>query len=254
MTELLFQTDAYLSEFDAVVTAVTEGGGVILDRTAFYIGGGGQPCDTGVLADPASGARYAVGRVARAGGAIVHTIDADAAADGDGDGDAAAPAVGAALHGVIDWERRYLLMRTHTALHILCGVVWRDYGALVTGGDMRPGAARMDFELENMSAEFAGEVEGRINAEVSAARDIAVDFMTRAAADAHPDLIRTKINLLPAAVREVRTIDIRGLDLQADGGTHVRNTREVGIIKVTGHESKGRINKRLRIALAEAGG
>ena len=259
MTELLFQTDAYLSEFDAVVTAVTEGGGVILDRTAFYIGGGGQPCDTGVLADPASGARYSVSRVARAGGAIVHSVDIDAdagaAANAAADADAAAvPAVGAALHGVIDWERRYLLMRTHTALHILCGVVWRDYGALVTGGDMRPGAARMDFELENMSAEFAGEVEARINAEVSAARDIAVDFMTRAAADAHPDLIRTKINLLPAAVSEVRTIDIRGLDLQADGGTHVRNTREVGIIKVTGHESKGRINKRLRIALAEAGG
>ena len=252
MTELLFQTDAYLSEFDAVVTAVTEGGGVILDRTAFYIGGGGQPCDTGVLADPATGARYAVSRVARAGGAIVHSIDTEA--DAGAAADAAVPAVGAALHGAVDWERRYLLMRTHTALHILCGVVWRDYGALVTGGDMRPGAARMDFELENMSAEFAGEVETRINAEVSAARDIAVDFMTRAAADAHPDLIRTKINLLPAAVSEVRTIDIRGLDLQADGGTHVRNTREVGIIKVTGHESKGRINKRLRIALAEAGG
>ena len=259
MTELLFQTDAYLSEFDAVVTAVTEGGGVILDRTAFYIGGGGQSCDTGVLADPASGVRYSVSRVARAGGAIVHSVDIDAdagaAVNAAADADAAAvPAVGAALHGVIDWERRYLLMRTHTALHILCGVVWRDYGALVTGGDMRPGAARMDFELENMSAEFAGEVEARINAEVSAARDIAVDFMTRAAADAHPDLIRTKINLLPAAVSEVRTIDIRGLDLQADGGTHVRNTSEVGIIKVTGHESKGRINKRLRIALAEAGG
>lgn len=254
MTELLFHTDAYLAEFDAVVTAVTDGGGVILDRTAFYIGGGGQPCDTGVLADPDTGVRYAVSRVARAGGAIVHTIDAAAGNAAAGNAAAAVPAVGAALRGAIDWERRYLLMRTHTALHILCGVVWRDYGALVTGGDMRPGAARMDFELENMSAEFAGEVEARINAEVNAARDIAVDFMTRAAADAHPDLIRTKINLLPAAVSEVRTIDIRGLDLQADGGTHVRNTREVGAIKVTGHESKGRINKRLRIALGEGGG
>ena len=244
MTELLFQTDAYQSEFDAVVTAVNADGGVVLDRTAFYIGGGGQPCDTGRLADAASGgAEYRVTKVARAGGAIVHTLDS-----------ADRPAAGDALRGVIDWERRYLLMRTHTALHILCGVVWRDYGALVTGGDMRPGAARMDFELENMSAEFAGEVEARINAEVAAARDIAVDFMSRAAADAHPDLIRTKINLLPAAISEVRTIDIRGLDLQADGGTHVRNTREVGDIRVTGHESKGRINKRLRIALAETGG
>ena len=242
MTELLFLTDAYQSEFDATVADVTEDGGVVLDRTAFYIGGGGQPCDVGTLTDAASGADYRVSKVGRAVGAIVHTIDGDER-----------PAVGAALHGTIDWERRYLLMRTHTALHILCGVVWRDYGAFVTGGDMQPGRARMDFELENMSAEFAEEVEARINAEVAAARDIGVDFMNRADADAHPDLIRTKINLLPAAISEVRTIDIRGLDLQADGGTHVHNTREVGRISVVGHESKGRINKRLRIALAETG-
>ena len=240
MTELLFLNDAYVSEFEATVTEVTDGGAV-LDRTAFYIGGGGQPCDVGALTDPASGVEYRVSKVARAGGAIVHTIDG-----------AEPPAVGAALRGAIDWERRYLLMRTHTALHVLCGVVWRDYRALVTGGDMQPGRARMDFELESMSVDFAEEVEARINAEVAEARDIGVDFMSRPEADAHPDLIRTKINLLPAAIAEVRTIDIRGLDLQADGGTHVHNTREVGRINVVGHESKGRINKRLRIALAEA--
>ena len=239
MTELLFLKDAYRREFTATVAEVTDGGGVVLDRTAFYIGGGGQPADTGTLTD-GDGAIYPVAKVGRAGGQIVHTLD------GDG-----RPVAGAAVSGAIDWERRYLLMRTHTALHILCGVVWRDYGALVTGGDMRPGTARMDFELENMSAEFAGEVESRINAEVAQERDIAVDFMARADADAHPDLIRTKINLLPAGIREVRTIDISGLDLQADGGTHVHNTREVGYISVVGHESKGRINKRLRIALAD---
>ena len=239
MTDLLFLNDAYVSEFDAVVTHVNDDG-LALDRTAFYIGGGGQPCDVGTLTDAASGAVYRVTKVARAGGAVVHTID------GDG-----VPQVGTALHGAIDWERRYLLMRTHTALHILCGVVWRDYGALVTGGDMRPGTARMDFELENMSAEFAEEVEARVNAEVEHGRDIGVGFMGRDEADAHPDLIRTKINLLPAAIKEVRTIDIVGLDLQADGGTHVHNTREVGRIRVVGHESKGRINKRLRIALAD---
>ena len=241
MTELLFLNDAYVSEFDAVVTGVTDDGGVVLDRTAFYIGGGGQPCDVGTLTDPASGVEYKVTKAARAGGAIVHTIDGEHRPD-----------AGAALQGAIDWERRYLLMRTHTALHILCGVVWRDYGALVTGGDMRPGTARMDFELENMSAEFAEEVEARVNAEVGEGRDIGVGFMGRAEADAHPDLIRTKINLLPASIAEVRTIDIVGLDLQADGGTHVHNTREVGRISVVGHESKGRINKRLRIALADA--
>ncbi len=242
MTELLFLNDAYVSEFDAVVTEVNDDGGLALDRTAFYIGGGGQPCDVGTLTDTATGAEYKVVKVGRAGGTVAHTIDGEAVPD-----------VGTALHGAIDWERRYLLMRTHTALHILCGVVWRDYGALVTGGDMRPGAARMDFELENMSAEFAEEVEARVNAEVEEGRDIGVGFMGRADADAHPDLIRTKINLLPASIAEVRTIDIVGLDLQADGGTHVHNTREVGRINVVGHESKGRINKRLRIALADAG-
>ena len=242
MTELLFLNDAYVSEFDAVVTDVNDDGGLVLDRTAFYIGGGGQPCDVGTLTDDDAGAAYQVTKVGRAGGLIAHTIDGDAK-----------PAVGTALRGAVDWERRYLLMRTHTALHILCGVVWRDYGALVTGGDMRPGTARMDFELENMSAEFAEEVEARINSEVEQGRDIGVGFMGRAEADAHPDLIRTKINLLPASIAEVRTIDIVGLDLQADGGTHVHNTREVGRINVVGHESKGRINKRLRIALADGG-
>ena len=241
MTELLFLNDAYVSEFDATVTDVTDDGSVVLDQTAFYIGGGGQPCDVGTLTDAGSGIAYKVTKVGRAGGAVVHTIEGDAK-----------PAVGSTLRGVIDWDRRYLLMRTHTALHILCGVVWRDYGALVTGGDMRPGTARMDFELENMSVEFAEEVEERINAEVEQGRDIGVGFMGRHEADEHPDLIRTKINLLPASITEVRTIDIVGLDLQADGGTHVHNTREVGGISVVGHESKGRINKRLRIALADA--
>ena len=236
MTELLFQVDAYLQEFSAVVTEVVDGG-VVLDQTAFYVGGGGQPCDTGALTD---GEReYLVTKVGRADGRIVHTIDGPL------------PAAGATVTGRIDWERRYRLMRTHTALHILCGVVWRDYGAKVTGGDMRPGEARMDFELEQMTAEFAGEVEEKINAEVGAARSVHVNNLSRAEAEQTPDLIRTKINLLPPNIQEVRTIDISGLDLQADGGTHVANTSEVGPIRVTGHESKGRINKRLRIALAE---
>jgi misacylated tRNA(Ala) deacylase len=138
-------------------------------------------------------------------------------------------------------------MRTHTALHILCGVVWRDYGAQVTGGNMEPLKARMDFEFENMTAEFAHEVEGLINKEVEAARDIEIGNLSPEEAFAIPDLIRTKINLLPPQIKEIRTVDITGLDLQADGGTHVHNTSEVGHIRVVGHESKGRINKRLRI-------
>ena len=236
MTELLFHSESYVKEFQAIVTGVFDGG-VVLDRTAFYTGGGGQPSDSGTLTD--GDREYRVTGVKRSGGNLVHQIDGHL------------PAVGATVNGLIDWDRRYLLMRTHTALHILCGVVWRDYGALVTGGDMKPGEGRMDFEFENFSAEFVDELEIKVNAEVAADRDIHVNNLTRAEADQVPDLIRTKINLLPPNIQKIRTIDIHGLDLQADGGTHVANTREVGVIKVVGHESKGRINKRIRIALED---
>ncbi|RUA21848.1 MAG: alanyl-tRNA editing protein [Chloroflexi bacterium] len=236
MTELLFHNEAYLKEFEATVTDVVEGG-VVLDRTAFYTGGGGQPTDSGTLTSGSQ--EYQVTGIKREDGKLVHKISGES------------PSVGSTVTGVIDWDRRYLLMRTHTALHILCGVVWRDYGAKVTGGDMKPGEGRMDFEFENFSAEFAGELEAKVNAEVAANRDISVHHLSREEADKIPDLIRTKINLLPPNIQEIRTIDIHGLDLQADGGTHVASTREVGVIKVVGHESKGRINKRIRIALED---
>ena len=206
---------------------------MVLDRSAFYPGGGGQPADTGVLRTGDS--EYRVTRMSRSGGKLVHELDVEP------------PPVGAKMHGEIDWERRYRLMRTHTALHILCGVIWRDYDAQVTGGDMKPLSARMDFELEHMSADFAREIEALVNKEVEAARPVEARTLGRAEAFQIPDLIRTKINLLPGSITEVRTVDIVGLDLQADGGIHVANTREVGRIRVVGHESKGRINKRLRI-------
>ncbi len=234
MTEILCYTDSYLREFEARVLDVTPRG-VVLDRTAFYPGGGGQPSDTGFLR--ASDDEYRVTNISRAGGQTVHELDREP------------PPAGTAVLGEIDWDRRYRLMRTHTALHILCGVVWRDYEAHVTGGNMAPLAARMDFELEQMSADFASEVEARINAEVAAARAIEIKTLPRQEALQIPDLIRTKINLLPSAVNEIRIVDIVGLDLQADGGTHVANTSEVGHIRVVGHQSKGRINKRLRIEI-----
>jgi len=236
MTELLFHAESYLKEFEATVTDVADGG-VVLDRTAFYAGGGGQPSDSGTLTS--GGQEYQVTGIKRIDGNLVHQIAGDL------------PAVGASVSGQIDWNRRYLLMRTHTALHILCGVVWRDYGAQVTGGDMKPGEGRMDFEFENFSAEFVDELEAKVNAEVAENRNIHVNNLSREEADQVPDLIRTKINLLPPNIQEIRTIDIQGLDLQADGGTHVANTREVGGIKVVGHESKGRFNKRIRIALED---
>lgn len=239
MTELLFQDESYLKEFQANITEMVEGGAV-LDRSAFYIGGGGQPCDTGVLIH--DGHEHIVTKVGRKEGKIVHQIQEPGPIP---------LTAGQTVTGRIDWDQRLLLMRTHTALHILCGVVWRDYGAKVTGGDMRPGEARMDFELEQMSAKFAEEIEEKINSEVAIARNVIVGKLSREEADRTPDLIRTKINLLPSNIQEVRTIDIQGLDLQADGGTHVANTKEVGTIRVVGHESKGRINKRLRIGLAD---
>ena len=236
MTEALYHKDSYMRDFQAVVTDVV-GQGVVLDRSAFYPGGGGQPSDTGVLR--AGDVEYNVTKVARKDGKAVHELDGDP------------PAVGTAVTGTIDWDRRYKLMRTHTALHILCGIVWRDYGAKVTGGDMQPLQARMDFEMEHMTADFAREMEEKVNAEVAAGRRVTTANLPRDEAMNIPDLIRTKINLLPPAIHEVRIVDINGLDLQADGGTHVANTQDVGRIRVVGHESKGRINKRLRIQVEE---
>ncbi len=234
MTELLFHLDSYVREFEAEVVSI-DGSMVALDRTAFYPTGGGQPCDFGWLRWADGQAR--VVEVRRRGDLVLHTVEGEL------------PPVGARVCGTIDWERRYLLMRTHTALHILCGVIWRDYGAQVTGSNMEPGRARMDFELEGMSADFAAEIEQSVNREVEAGREVRTYLLPREEAFKIPDLIRTKVNLLPPDISEVRVVEIVGLDLQADGGTHVANTREVGRIKVLGHESKGKINKRLRIGL-----
>jgi len=234
MTEALYHTDAYLKEFDAVVTAV-EGQAVALDRTAFYPAGGGQPHDTGLLT--AGAHTWHVTKVRKAGPEVWHELDGEA------------PALGARLHGVIDWGRRYQLMRTHTAMHVLCGVIFRDYGASVTGGNMEPLKGRMDFEFETMRQELVKEIEEKINVEIAAGRAVKVKILPRAEAFAIPDLIRTKINLLPEGITEVRTVEIEGLDLQADGGTHVANTREVGHIRVTDYKSKGKINKRIEVAV-----
>lgn len=234
MTELLCLTHSYLREFEATIMEV-EGNRVVLDRTAFYPQGGGQPSDVGVLLDD-QGQIYRVLKVSKKG-KVFHKLDREP------------PPAGTRVYGEIDWEHRYRLMRTHTALHILCGVIFRDYGASVTGGNMEPLRARMDFELEHMSADFAQEVKEKINREVEAGRPVKVSVLPREEAFQIPDLIRTKINLLPEGIKEVRVVEIEGLDMQADGGTHVADTKEVGHIRVVGHESKGRINKRLRIAL-----
>lgn len=238
MTHLLYQTDAYLQKFNAIVSVVDAATrSVVLDQSAFYPGGGGQPCDFGTLT--VAGVTYPVLQVKKQGVDIAHVLG----------GEAPLPAVGAVATGVIDWERRYNLMRTHTALHILCGCVFRDYGALVTGGNMDPLEGRMDFEFETLRGELVGEIEMAVNHEVAAAREVRVNILPREQAFQIPDLIRTKINLLPEGITEVRTVEIVGLDLQADGGTHVRNTAEVGGIKVVDYKSKGAINKRIYIKI-----
>jgi misacylated tRNA(Ala) deacylase len=243
--EQLCYTDAYLRSVEARVAAVEPGEAtlLVLDRTVFYPGGGGQPSDRGQVLRHQDGRAWTVRAARKAGGEIVHELEP---AGGD------PPAVGDVVRVDLDWARRLALMRTHTALHALCGVVWRDYGALVTGGNMEPGAGRMDFEFERMSGELVGEIEAKVNAELALGREVRVAVLPRAQAFEIPDLIRTKINLLPPGIEEIRTIEIVGLDLQADGGTHVANTSEVGAIRVTGYESKGRINKRIRIALEDA--
>ena len=236
MTELLYQTDSTLREFDAVVTEIV-GDGVVLDRTAFYPGGGGQPCDLGGLLAADEG--WQVVKVKRSEGRVVHKLDRDP------------PPTGTKLIGSIDWAHRYALMRTHTAMHILCGVIWRDYGASVTGGNMEPLRGRMDFEFERMQAELVNEIEKKINVEVAAARPVSVQILAREEAFQIPDLIRTKINLLSPQITEVRVVTIEGLDMQADGGTHVDKTSEVGPLRIADYKSKGRINKRLVVELEE---
>jgi misacylated tRNA(Ala) deacylase len=234
MTEQLYQVDSYLKEFDARVTGV-DGQAVILDRTAFYPGGGGQPHDVGTLSWEGGSVR--VVKVKKQGDDVWHTLSGDP------------PPVGALVHGTLDWERRYRLMRTHSALHVLCGVVWRDYGASVTGGNMEPLQGRMDFEFETMHKELVTEIEASVNAEIEKAHPVRVAILPREEAFQIPDLIRTKINLLPPQIQEVRTVEIVGLDLQADGGTHVANTNEVGRVRVVDYKSKGAINKRIYIEL-----
>jgi misacylated tRNA(Ala) deacylase len=234
-SELLYLRDAYLRDFTATVIDVDAAGGrVTLDRTAFYPTGGGQPHDTGRLGDAT------VVDVRKEGEVVWHHIDGPL------------PGIGAAVTGTIDWERRHALMRTHSALHVLCGVIWNEWRVPVTGGNMEPLSARMDFEFDPLPEGFGPRVEDLVNAELAQARPIEVTFLPRDTAVMDDDLIRTKVNMIPETVTEIRVVDIVGLDKQADGGTHVRTTGEVGRIRVVKTESKGKGNKRIRLEIVDA--
>lgn len=228
--------DAYQAVAEGSVETINDGG-IVLSRTVFYARGGGQPGDTGILRW--DGGETRVADTVRIQGVITHVP-----VEGD-----PLPEPGMAVEGSIDWDRRYRTMRTHTALHALSGVIFRDFGAKVTGGNMEPGVARMDFELDGISQEFGRQVQERLNAELIKGYPTEIVYLAREIALQDPDLIRTKVNLIPEYVEEIRVVDIVGLDRQADGGTHVRTTLEVGQVTVTKTESKGKANKRMRIEL-----
>ena len=246
-TELLYQRDSSLRRVEATVVGIeSESRLVALDKTVVFPGGGGQPSDEGMLMRLADSRHWPLLSARKAGGVVWHELG----------GEEPLPEVTDQVRVELDWERRYRLMRMHTALHVLCGVVFRDYGALVTGGNMGPDRARMDFEMDSadFTPERVAEIERRANAELRAGRDVRARILPRDEAFQIPDLIRTKINLLPEGIAEVRTVEIVGLDLQADGGTHVSNTREVGGLRVVGTRSKGKANKRLEIELIDPTG
>jgi misacylated tRNA(Ala) deacylase len=231
-TDLIYLRDAYMRTTRAVVVAV-DGDRVALDRTLFFPTGGGQPNDKGVLGT------CRVDDVRKEGGTVWHTIEGTP------------PDIGAELELAIDWDRRHALMRTHTALHVLCGVIWNEWATAVTGGNMEPLSARMDFEFDPLPEGFGPRVEQLVNDEIAAARPIEVSFLPRETAVEDEDLIRTKVNMIPESVKEIRVVDIVGLDKQADGGTHVRSTDEVGRVRVVKTESKGKGNKRIRIEILD---
>jgi misacylated tRNA(Ala) deacylase len=233
-TELLFLRDAYLPECDAVVKEVRDNA-VILDQTIFYYTSGGQPHDLGVLDG------QLVTEVRKVDGDVLHFL-----AEGS-----VMPAVGATVHCVLDWERRHRLMRTHTAMHVLCGVIWNEWKVPVTGGNMEPLTARMDFELPDVPEGFVDKVERLVNDAIAQNHPIEVSFLPRDTAVVDEDLIRTKVSLIPDSVPEIRVVDIVGLDKQADGGTHVASTQEVGVVRVVKMENKGKGFRRIRVSIVE---
>jgi len=235
-TELVYLHDAYQRELEATVVD-RRPDAVALDRTIFYPTGGGQPHDTGRL-HHGGGVVVGVTAVAKEGTVVWHQLDGPA------------PEVGATVRCEIDWERRHQLMRAHSAMHVLCGVIWNAYGRAVTGGNMEPLGGRMDFEFDPLPDGFAQQVSDAVNAEIAADRPIEVTFLPRGEALADDALIRTKVNLIPDSVQVIRVVDIVGLDRQADGGTHVARTGEIGRFEIVKTESKGKGNKRVRIALS----
>ena len=237
-TKLLYHENSFTYECSAKVVAV-DGDEIALDATVFFPGGGGQMPDRGTITWDNRQQEASVIALNKRDDVVWHTLDR------------LPPPIGTEIVGTIDWEFRYQMMRTHTALHILCGTIWKEFGVQVTGGQMYPDKARMDFAMENLNKERIAYIEEKVNEAIEADYPIRVYTLPRDKAFAIPDLIRTKINLLPPGIEDVRIVEIVGLDLQADGGTHVNHTKEVRGIKIIKTENKGKINKRIEIKLED---
>jgi len=234
----IYSTDSYTREVATTVVDVDHAAGrVLLEETVFYPGGGGQPHDTGNLWIGDDALR--VDQVTSDHGRVWHRLEG------------ALPAIGTPVRAELDWDRRYTLMRTHTAMHAMCGVVWERYQSPVTGGNMKEGEGRLDFELPDWEAAHKFPMEEELNLQLAKALEVSVSFLPRSEADADPSLIRTKVSLLPKDLTEVRVVDIVGLDRQADGGTHVHRTDEVGRVEITKVESKGKAFRRIRFQLLQ---
>jgi misacylated tRNA(Ala) deacylase len=240
MTERLYHDDSYLTKFQAVVVGLdADHHGLVLDQTAFYPGGGGQPPDSGKL--EIDGVVIEPVKAKIISGELVHLLPEDYVL----------PNPGAEVRGEINWQLRLQLMRTHTAMHVLCGVIFRDYGASVTGGNMTPLQGRMDFEFASLQKDLVSVIEAEVNSEIQKAHPVTWKNLPRDEALQIPDLIRTKVNLIPSHIKTIRVVEIQGLDLQADGGTHVKNTSEVGEIKISDYKSKGKDNKRIYLEVLD---
>jgi misacylated tRNA(Ala) deacylase len=234
MTELLFRDDAYLRSCTARVVAVDERG-IQLDRTVFYPTGGGQPGDSGALR-LADGATIAIVDAVK-GDAADEVIHVPAAG-------ASLPELGAEVTAEIDWERRHRLMRMHTCLHLLCAVV----PGAVTGGSVGDGRGRLDFDVPGAALDKEGIAAG-LNKLIAEGHAVTPRWIDDAELEARPELVRTMSVKPPTGAGKVRLLDIEGVDLQPCGGTHVKNTAEIGPVEIGKIENKGRQNRRINVAL-----
>jgi len=237
MTKLLFQTDSYIKEFEAEIIAI-EDDAIILDKTAFSFRGGGLQSDTGVLIT-SQNQKYDVNEVIFRNGKVLHILSPSPTEN----------MLGEKVKCTIDWDNRYRQMKMHTALHSISSLLYKKYGSTVTGGNITPEKSRVDFEIDHLRQNRVQAIEQEMKRIIEEGHDVSISFMEREEALKDPDLIRTKVNLIPESVKIIRIVEIKDVDKQADGGVHVANTKEIGTFKPLKSENRGKNNKRLYFTL-----